>query len=395
MNPAPPATEAQDVLAAATVPVREPARAGAPPMRILMVTPRYLPDMGGIETHVREVSRRLAAAGHSVTVVAADRTRTRPRTEEADGVSVRRVPAWPRGRDYYFAPGVWREIMASDCDLIHIQGCHTLVAPSGMLAALRKGVPFVITFHSGGHSSSLRNRLRGLQWAALGGIVRRAARWVAVSRFEADLFSAKMRLPRSEMIVVPNGAQLPSGARVDAGGPGEPLIVSVGRLERYKGHHRAIQAMPRILRRVPGAKLRILGEGPYKEELVALAGRLGLEGSVEIGGIPPSERSRLAAVLGAASLVVLLSEYEAHPVAVLEALALGRRVLVTDCSGFMEMVEAGAVGAVAPDASDAQVADAILAALGSERAPSPAALPDWQDCADRLEEVYRSVRPCR
>ncbi|MDO9710396.1 glycosyltransferase family 4 protein [Paracraurococcus lichenis] len=375
-----------------------PAPAGTPiepgedrPLRILMVAARYLPDMGGIETHVREVGRRLAAAGHAVTVLTADRTRARPPVEAADGMLIRRVPAWPRGRDYYWAPGIWREVMRADCDLLHVQGCHTLVPPLAMLAALRRRLPFVITFHSGGHSSSLRNRLRGLQWALLGGLVRRATRRIAVSRFEADLFSARMRFPRDAVSVVSNGAQLPAAKAPAAADPERPLIVSIGRLERYKGHHRAIEAMPDILAQRPGARLRVLGEGPYQQALTELADRLGIADRVEIGGVPPAERERLAALLGSAALVVLLSEYEAHPVAVLEALALGLPVLVTDSTGFMEMAEEGMVATVRPAAGSTEIAQAVLAALTDNRAGRAAPLPDWQDCADRLLAVYRSA----
>ena len=65
----------------------------AKPLRVLMVTARYLPDMGGIETHVNEVSRRLAMNGDfEITVLATDRTRSRPDREVIEGVTVLRVP---------------------------------------------------------------------------------------------------------------------------------------------------------------------------------------------------------------------------------------------------------------------------------------------------------------
>jgi len=44
------------------------------------------------------------------------------------------------------------------------------------------------------------------------------------------------------------------------------LIVSGGRLERYKGHHRAIAALPELIRRVPDARLYVVGTGPYEGE---------------------------------------------------------------------------------------------------------------------------------
>lgn len=360
-------------------------------MRILIVTPRYLPEMGGIETHIHEVSKRLSARGLDVGILTTDRSGHLPAEEMVSGVSVRRVPAWPKDRDYYFAPGVQREIMRSSCDLVHVQGYHTLVAPLAMISALRKQVPFVLTFHSGGHSSRLRTLLRLPQRWALAPLVRRAAHCIGVSRFEAEFFEAEMGVPPSRWSVIPNGAEMP---RLDAAAApqlGSLLIMSIGRLERYKGHHRIIEAFPAILEKLPGTRLRILGEGPYKPQLTALAARLGLADRVQIGGIPPGDRTGLAAALGSAALVVLLSDYEAHPVAVMEALALGRRVLVTDCSGLREMADGDVVAAVPSTASPARIAAAAIAHLAKGPLERPIALPTWEDCAERLIQVYRGL----
>src|SRR5215510_11353990 len=97
------------------------------PLRILMVTPRYFPDMGGVETHVSEVTRRLALAGADVTILTADRTGLRPTSEQIDGVSIRRVRAWPAQRDYYFAPDIARVITQGSWDVVHCQSYHTFV----------------------------------------------------------------------------------------------------------------------------------------------------------------------------------------------------------------------------------------------------------------------------
>lgn len=360
-------------------------------MHILMVTPRYLPEMGGIETHVHEVSKRLGNSGHRVTILTTDREGTLPEHEGvSDGVRVQRVRAWPKKTDYYFAPIVYQQVMRTRCDVVHVQGYHTFVAPLGMLAAIRKQVPFVLTFHSGGHSSPLRNALRTPQWRILGPLVRRASRHVGVSRFEAEFFSARMNIPLEQFTVIPNGAQMPCVAEPEPSTDG-PLVVSIGRLERYKGHHRILEAFPEILRRVPGARLRILGDGPYKQRLIELADRLDLRQHVTIGGIPPGERGRVAELLRSAALVVLLSEYEAHPVAVMEALALGRRVLVTASSGFIEMVESGMVEAVPPDASASQVAHEVVEQLGKGPTIGAISLPSWDECAVRLAQVYQGV----
>jgi glycosyltransferase involved in cell wall biosynthesis len=358
-------------------------------MRILMVAARCYPFMGGIETHIQEVGPRLVARGHVVEVLTTDPSRKLPVEEEVGGMRVQRVPAWPKDLDFYVAPGIYSAIRRGSWDLIHFQGYNTFVAPLGLLAALRRNLPFVLTFHSGGHSSRLRNAVRSTQHAVLRPLMARAARLIGVSEFEADFFSARMRVPRERFAIIPNGAAMPApshGVTIDP-----CLIVSSGRLERYKGHHRAIAALPEVIRRVPDARLHVVGTGPYEGELRALVRTLGLDDRVTIAAIPGSERQKMADLLASAGLFVLFSEYEAHPVAVVEALSLRRPVLVSDTSGLGELAAKGLCRAIPRDAGPSEVAAAIAEELEARREVPDLTLPDWDDCAQSLSEVYDNV----
>jgi glycosyltransferase involved in cell wall biosynthesis len=358
-------------------------------MRILMVAARCYPFMGGIETHVQEVGPRLVARGHAVDVLTTDPSGELPVEEEVRGMRVQRVPAWPKDRDFYLAPGIYAAIRRRAWDLIHFQGYNTFVVPIGLLAAVRGDLPFVLTFHSGGHSSRLRNAMRGTQHALLRPLVARAARLIGVSEFEAKFFSARMGVPRERFVVIPNGAAMPAAS---PGVKADPhLIVSGGRLERYKGHHRAIAALPDLLRRVPDARLHVVGTGPYEGELRRLVRTLGLEECVTIAAIPGSERQKMADLLGSAGLFVLFSEYEAHPVAVMEALALRRPVLVNDTSGLRELAAKGLCRAIPRNASPRELAAAMAEELETRRELPDLQLPDWDACAHALSDVYRDV----
>lgn len=370
-----------------------PAVGEADRLKILMVAARYYPFMGGIETHIHEVSRRMVALGHEVHLVTTDPKGTLPEQEDVDGVQVTRVPAWPRQRDYYFAPSIWKHFKRINADILHIQGYHTLVPPLAIAAALRLKLPFVISFHSGGHSLDWRNKIRGMQQRALAPLFRRADHWIGVSEFEADHFSKVMNIPRENFTVVPNGAQLPvpSGTAGQTTDPEAPLILSIGRLERYKGHHRAITAFPHVLKRYPRARLRVLGEGPYKEELIKLVQKMGLSEQVEVGGIPSGNRQDMADLLVSASLVVLLSDYEAHPVAVTEALSLKRPILGTNTSGCGELAAKGLIASVELGASDEDTADAMIETMTNWRPSVAINLPNWDDCTEQLMTIYRHV----
>src|SRR5438270_13705225 len=77
-----------------------------------------------------------------------------------------------------------------------------------MFAAKRAGIPYVVTFDTGGHSSSRRTLMRGAQWAALRPLLAGAERLIGVSAFEAKSFRERLRLPESRFAVIPNGGQL-------------------------------------------------------------------------------------------------------------------------------------------------------------------------------------------
>ena len=370
------------------------AGAGAEPRRILLVTPRYFPYSGGVENHVYQVARRLAQYGAKMTVLATDPSRQLPAHEESNGVKIQRVRAWPAERDHYLAPEIYPIITNGDWDVVHVQSYHTLVAPLAMVAAWRAGIPYVITFHGGGHSSRLRHALRPLQRLLLRPLLTRADRLVATARFEIPFLARQLRLPDERFVFIPNGGDL-LGVTETAIGPVEAgLIVSIGRLERYKGHHRAIAALPMILERRPDVRLWIMGTGPYESSLRELAQTLGVADRVKIHSIPACERERMGRELSKAALVVLFSEYETQPMAVLEALALGRPALVSDTSGLGELARQGLASAVAPESTSAQIASAILEQLHQPYVPPPINLPTWDDCAARLLALYDEIICC-
>ena len=354
--------------------------------RIAVVSARFLPMTGGTEMHVAEVAPRLARMGFEVEVLTTDKGGTLPRQSTFDGVPVRRTRAWPTRSDLFFAPGLARRLLKGEFDLVHVQGVHTLVAPIAMASALITRTPLVVTFHTGGHPSPLRHRLRWLQWRALGPLLRRADALIAVSTFERDLFCRELGLPSSRIRIVPNGSD--ARGRRD-GAPDDPdLVISAGRLERYKGHHRVIRALPHLVRRRPDARVLILGDGPEREALHAMAEDLGVSDRVTIRSVPTDERATMSELLGSAGLVALLSQYEAHPLVVTEALALGRRVLVADTSGLSEIADRGLARAVPLEATPEELAEAMSVSLDQAPSAAVASVPSWDDCAAAIRSVY-------
>ena len=360
--------------------------------RILMVTPRYLPLLGGIETHVREVASRLVQHDIEVTILTTlPDTADVARDEMMDGVRVLRVPAYPSGSDLYIAPQMYSIIANGGWNLVHCQGCHTFVPPLAMFAARKANIPYVVTLHTGGHSSSFRNSIRDIQWRSLRSLLVSAKKLIGVSRYEANYFRDTLRLPDEQFAVIPNGSTFSRFTDLPSRSTDETLIFSVGRLEQYKGHQHLIEALPYIRQQCPDARAIILGTGPYEAELQALAYRTGVAEYVEISSIPPGNRRAMAERLSQASLVVLLSDYESHPQAVMEALTLKLPVLVTDTSGLRELAEDGYMRSVPLHSTPKQIASAILQQLDNPLIPPSIELPTWEGYMERLQDIYGEI----
>lgn len=371
----------------------EPGDEGTRPLRVLMVTPRSPLSQGGVERHVMEVSRHLAAAGVEVEVLCTEPGAKGVSEEWREGVRIRTVRAWPANRDYCLAPWIWREMRREPWDIVHVQSYHTFVAPMAMLRALWLRIPYVVTFHGGGHSSEQRNKARGIQRRILRPLLSRAARLVAVARFEIEEYGGELGLPPERFALIPNGTDLAfsAGEATNGARDGSPLVATVGRLERYKGHQRVIAAFPEVLRGEPEACLLVVGTGPYEAELRRQADELGIAAEVEFTSTPPDQPAAMAELLRRVSLVVLMSEFETHPLVALEAAAAGCRLLVADAGGLAEIAEDGLARAVPLEESSAGVGRAMLEELALPPQDARPELTSWDDCAKRLDELYRSI----
>jgi glycosyltransferase involved in cell wall biosynthesis/GT2 family glycosyltransferase len=368
--------------------------AEAPPerLRVLMVTPRSPLLQGGVERHVMETSKRVAGDGAEVEVLCTEPGGPAITEEVRDGVTIRTVRSWPANRDWCLAPRLWREMSRQPWDVVHVQSYHTLVAPLAMLRALTLGIPYVVTFHGGGHSQAHRNKARSAQRWLLGPLLRRAAQLVAVARFEVEEYGGELGLPAEKFVLIPNGTDL---AFAETGAAprrnGAATIASIGRLERYKGHHRVIEAFPQVLKLKPETTLTVVGSGPYEDALRHLADELGVARQVRFTSTPADQPEAMAELLGGISVVVLMSEFETHPLVALEAAAAGCRLLVADASGLGELAREGFARAIPLDESPAEVGRAVVEELGKPPQDKRPKLSSWDECAERLLELYRSL----
>jgi len=141
----------------------------------------------------------------------------------------------------------------------------------------------------------------------------------------------------------------------------DPIVVSVGRIERTKGAGDAMVAFQRLREGGARAKYVIVGDGSYRETLERMVTSVGLGSDVVFTG--PLARDRVARVLGASDLFLSGSWQEGFSVALLEALACGLPAVATDVGGVRELIEDGINGYIVRSRDVLALSEALRAAI--------------------------------
>lgn len=305
------------------------------------VTASFIP--GGLETYCWEVGRALARRGHEVTIVAGDRGEARHEEVKLVRFPFRIEQSWPNfgtrfrrlmERLSFARGGGLQHLVQAGYDAVVINKPFDFPV---LWQARRSGMRAQTLFRSGGTDFFLGDRL-------FAGAI---DHWVSTSRYNAAQVEARYA---REVSVIHNGvdtdtfcprdpehslANLPAGARV---------IVSVGRLVGWKGLHLIIEALAEL---PPDVHFLVIGEGPERQALQALAERLGVGARVRFAGrIAHAELPRWLAC-GDIFVQPSIGE-EAFGISVVEAMACGLPVLAADNGGMREIVVPGTTGYLLP-----------------------------------------------
>lgn len=287
---------------------------------------------GGVGVHVQSLATRLVAAGWPVTVCAPPSTLA---VFDFGGVRIAHVPIRSApGLEALAVPALRRA--TADAALVHAHGLR-----AGTGAALAGGwhrsKPLVVSWHN----AVLAGGARGAVLAAGERFVARSANINLAA--SADL-GARIAAVGGRVELAPVAAPSPqprrpaSAVRADLGlRTDQLLVVSVGRLHRQKAHDVLIRAAAQWTGRSLAPLVVIAGDGPQRTELQMLIGATGAP--VRLLG----RRTDVADLLSAADVAVSTSRWEARPLAVQEAMALGAAVVATDVGGVAELVGDGAV----------------------------------------------------
>jgi glycosyltransferase involved in cell wall biosynthesis len=217
-------------------------------------------------------------------------------------------------------------------------------------------------------------------------IFSRADAIICVSEYEKGLVESDFNV-KEKTITIPNGLNLSEfeNLKRQKNENKEKILLYVGRLEEYKGVQYIIQSLPEL----QDFRLRIVGKGPYEDELHGIAERIGVAKRIEwLKGI---SRRELLECYADADVFLMLSSHEAYGITVAEALASGTLCMVVKGSALEEFVDGiNCIGIEWPPTKEKiiRVLQGMEKVKKQKNSGKKKGLIDWNEIVDKIGEIY-------
>lgn len=309
-------------------------------MRVLLVTPRYYPYIGGVENVVRSIAERL----EEPIILCGDPNISRVKEEVINKVRIYRWPVWSPSNTYHIPKRLNKlkeffKNIIKFVDIIHIHNAHAVFSVYAGLQIKkmceRKSLIFSPYYHGRGHTL-LTNVLWKLYSHFVKELIKKSSHIIVNSEYQKTIILNKFRnIDKKKLSVIYDGIDIENIKRAPPVSslkqdPNEKVILCVNRLVPYKNIHLAIKALSFL----PSSfKLLVVGEGDkkYREYLLNLASRIGANDRVRLLGRLPD--FTVWGLYKTSDVFVHLSEIESFGMTCLEALAAGTPVVVNNDSG--------------------------------------------------------------
>lgn len=355
---------------------------------------------------VFEIGRRLASYGHHVLVITLA-TAAGPGQEIMEGMEVRRYPCFDITRSLgvqlsvstKVRRGIYRDLREFCPEIVNAHNLFFATTVFAVNASRKLGIPSVTTLHLGSLDSltGWRSRAARLYERTVGKrVLAQSDAVIAVSRAVADQAKG-LTGGSTPVFVVENGVDSCRFRPGTAASGSEVRGIFVGRLIFNKGPQFLLAALGSLQTRLPNLKIDIVGEGPMRRKLEVFVRHQRLDDTVNFLGI----RDDVPELLRRSDFFIRPSLLEGMPLTVLEAMASGLPVVVSDVGGAREVVVDGVTGYLVPPGSVRSLEGALLrlasdGALRTRMGKAGQALVtsrfSWEAAAQATADVFERVR---
>jgi len=322
--------------------------------------------IGGAEQVIVEIIRGLDRNRFDVGVACTRGLGLLGEQLKSEGVDVTLAAPPSRHLRHLIPLYLYRQIRRFRADIVHSHTTPSMLHV-GMLGALRLLPPWVHTFHFGRYNGAVSSDHRRERYLG-----RRATQLVAVSESQRRALIEHQGVAPEHITTITNGVRPVTplsaaemvGIRADFAFRPEHLVIGcIAVLTEQKGITHLLDSAKRLCESLPHARFLIIGGGPLEQPLKDKAALLGLADRVVFTGW----KQDAARLLPGVDVFVMPSLWEAMPLALLEAMAARRQIIVTDVGDNRAIVDNGRCAVViAPGNADA-ITNAVLRIAGNPR----------------------------
>lgn len=373
-------------------------------MKIVQLSPYFYPHLGGVESHVLELSKHLMEKGHEVLVVTTKLEDTK--TEDTvEGVPVKRVEPMTTVLSTPILPELNQVLLDEDFDILHSHTPPPLTSFLGVRTAKKKDKPFVLTYHCDLEIPSIFGPL-------IVTLYQRTFGTYTVSRADKVITTTSTYGATSRAVWYKEGEIIPNAVdaqrfhpsnegeevRAELGIGDKKMIMYVGRIVYHKGLEYFVRSAKYLDE--DDVQYVLVGTGDFRPELEKIIEREGLEDRVTFAGRVSNEK--LPKYYAATDVFVLpsVSRLEAFGIVALESMASSVPVVISDIPGVREVIKEGSHGLLAEPMNAKDIAGKVRTLIenpdmaekmgrkGRKRVEENFT---WSKVAEEIEKVYRSL----
>jgi len=289
-----------------------------------------------------------------------------------------------------------RWIQKYGLDIVHLHG-----GPGGIFMFRKLNVPIIYTAHHTYHQQYSLVPGQGWKWilSKLEQIsYGRTHEIISVSNNTKDILTAKYRINKGRIKVIPNGVNTEKFTLLKNVKKIRDGMLFVGRLDERKGIQFLIESMPHIREKIRRIKLFVIGTGKLRRSLGKLIKHYNLEPNVEFLGFVPDDK--LVEWYNRAEVVIVPSLFEGFGITLVESLACGTPVIGTKVPGIVDVIKNGETGVLVTPKDAGELANEVVHLLQNKRLREDLGRTgrkeilekfDWDTISENVNRFYRKI----
>jgi glycosyltransferase involved in cell wall biosynthesis len=358
-------------------------------MKIALTCPASLPatQFGGILFLGIHIAKHLSNDGHNLTIYTSDLdfannastfNKKLPSQEKIGNFLIKRTHVWFSTFLFYVNPGMYKQMLNDDLDIIHAIGIRSFQAFIAALVSKRKNIPLVISDQGGltthpnlKESSFIKRILIEFQKPLIKFIIGQASKIVVANDYEKKIFQNFCN--ESKIIIIKNGIDLDilSSTKVNFKSKyniNQEYILFLGRFDKIKGIDTLIESINIIKSKIDQSKIKFLLMGVdfgFESKMIKMIKNYDLENIIKIIKNPPRDD-----VIGAyreSKFLVYPSRWELSPLTPLEGFAFKKTVISSTAHGIPSTIQHNKNCILVEPENPIQLSESILELITNEK----------------------------